>query len=63
MVGALKVALEQGPGAQVATVFPDSSKKYLSTDLCREEPPRDDDLSPHVELLDFEVVPRLGRRN
>ena len=60
LLGAIKVAREQGPHSVVATVFPDSNKKYLSTDLSRVEPPRDDYLSPEVELLGFDVVPRLG---
>jgi cysteine synthase len=40
----------------VVTVFPDSNKKYLSTDLCREEPVRNDHLSPRIELLGFAAV-------
>jgi len=55
-LGALKVAREQGPGAVVATVFADSNKKYLTTDLCREEPVLDGDLAPRVQLLTFRVV-------
>jgi cysteine synthase A len=60
MLGALELALEQGRGAVVATVFPDSNKKYLSTDLCGHEEQRDDYLTREVELLGFDVVPRLG---
>ncbi len=60
MIGALKVALDQGDGAVVATVFPDSNKKYLSTDLCSEEALEDDYLSGGTKLLGFDVVPRLG---
>ena len=60
MLGALELALEEGPGAVVATVFPDSNKKYLSTDLCGHELQRDDYLTGEVELLGFDVVPRLG---
>ena len=40
----------------VVTVFCDSNKKYLSTDLCGEEPVRDDYLSPGIELLGFRAV-------
>ena len=43
------------PGA-VITIFCDSNKKYLSTDLCREEPVRDDYLAPGIELLGFRAV-------
>jgi cysteine synthase A len=45
-----------GDDAVVATVFADSNKKYLSTDLLRDEPVRDDYLSPEVTLIHFEVV-------
>ena len=57
LLGALEVALAQGDDAVVATVFPDSNKKYLSTDLVREEPVRDEYVSPEVELLGWEVTP------
>ncbi len=40
----------------VVTVLPDSNKKYLSTDLCREEPVRADYWSPRIELESFEAV-------
>jgi cysteine synthase A len=37
----------------VVTIFCDSNKKYLSTDLMKEEPLREGYLSPEVELLDY----------
>ena len=37
-LGAVKVQDELGPDAEVVTVFPDDDKKYLSTDLLRDEP-------------------------
>jgi hypothetical protein len=43
----------------VATVFADSNKKYLSTDLLREEPARDGYLAPEVELKGFSSLPRV----
>jgi cysteine synthase A len=55
-IGALKVAREQGVDAVVATVFADSNKKYLSTDLCSDEEMKDHYLTRHVELTSFEVV-------
>jgi cysteine synthase A len=58
-VGALKVQNELGAKAVVATVFPDSSAKYLSTDLMREEPVRDGYLTPDVELTGFTTLHRL----
>ncbi len=45
--------------AVVATVFSDSNKKYLSTDLLREEPVKPEHLSPHVRLLGFRAVNRV----
>jgi cysteine synthase A len=47
-----------GTGVVVVTLFPDSNKKYLSTDLTREEPARDDHLSPAIELLSFRAISR-----
>lgn len=38
---------------QVVTIFCDSNKKYLSTDLMREEPVKQEYLTPEVELLDY----------
>jgi len=59
-LGALEVAREQGPDSVVVTVFPDSNKKYLSTDLFSDEPALDHYLTPKVEFLGFEVL--RGRR-
>ncbi len=56
IVAALRTAVATGPDSVVATVIPDSNKKYLSTDLCRQEPARDDYLTPHVEILGWRVV-------
>jgi cysteine synthase A len=48
-----------GPTATVVTVFADSNKKYLSTDLLRDEPVRDDYASPHVEVVGFRAYQRV----
>jgi len=48
-----------GDGAPVATVFPDSNKKYLSTDLLRDEPARRDYLSADVEFIGFTAIGRV----
>lgn len=58
-LGALKVQDEMGGDACVVTVFPDSNKKYLSTDLLQEEPVRDDFLSTGVELQHFRAFKRV----
>jgi cysteine synthase A len=58
-VAALEVQEELGPDAVVVTVFPDDNKKYLSTDLLREEPEKPDHLTPGVELLSFTAYKRV----
>ena len=45
--------------AVVVTVFPDDNKKYLSTDLMKEEPIRDEYLAPSVELKGLSALPRV----
>jgi cysteine synthase A len=55
-LGAVQLAERHDQECAVVTVFCDSNKKYLSTDLCREEPVRDDYLSPRVELVGFRAV-------
>jgi cysteine synthase A len=58
-LGALQVLDSMGEDAVVATVFPDDNKKYLSTDLMREEPVQDDYMSPGVELKSYRAFPRV----
>ncbi|MEP7116657.1 MAG: cysteine synthase family protein [Acidobacteriota bacterium] len=58
-IGALKVQNELGPDAVVVTIFCDSNKKYLSTDLLKEEPVRDGYLSPDVEITGFRALGRV----
>jgi cysteine synthase A len=43
----------------VATVFSDDNKKYLSTDLFNEEPVRDGDLGPEIELVAYRSINRV----
>lgn len=58
-LGALKVQNELGPDAVIVTVFPDDNKKYLSTDLLRDEPTRADFLSTKVNLLGYRAFKRV----
>jgi cysteine synthase A len=58
-LGALLVQDSLGPDAIVVTVFPDDNKKYLSTDLLRDEPVKDGFLSPAVRLLGFDAYKRV----
>ena len=59
LAGAIALQNRMGDDAVVVTVFPDSNKKYLTTDLVREEPVREEYLSPDVELLGFDALPRV----
>ncbi|HKP37679.1 MAG TPA: PLP-dependent cysteine synthase family protein [Pyrinomonadaceae bacterium] len=58
-IGALMVQNEMGDDAVVTTVFPDDNKKYLSTDLLRDEPVKHGYLAPEVELLGYEAFKRV----
>lgn len=59
LLGALQVQNALGADAVVATVFCDSNKKYLSTDLLRDEPVRDGYLSTDVEVVGFRALGRV----
>jgi cysteine synthase A len=58
-LGALKVQNEMGRDAVVVTVFADDNKKYLTTDLLRQEPVREDYLTREVELTGFHAFKRV----
>jgi len=61
VLGAIQLQNQMsGHPYQVVTVFCDSNKKYLSTDLMKEEPVREDHLTPEVELLDYDAIHRLA---
>jgi cysteine synthase len=59
LAGAIALQNRMGDDAVVVTVFPDSNKKYLTTDLVRQEPIRDGYMSPEVEFLGFTALPRV----
>jgi len=58
-IGALMAQNHLGDDAVVTTVFPDDNKKYLSTDLLREEPVKANYLAPEVDLLSYETLKRV----
>ena len=58
LVGALKVQAMIGGDAPVVTIFCDSNKKYLSTDLLRREPVRPEYETPHVEVVGYAAFSR-----
>jgi len=60
LLGALLAQERIGPEATAVTIFCDDNKKYLSTDLLRAEPVRPGYLTPDVELICFEALPRAN---
>jgi cysteine synthase len=59
LAAAIALQNRMGGDAVVATVFPDSNKKYLSTDLLRDEPLRDGYVAGDVQLTGFDVIQRV----
>jgi cysteine synthase A len=59
LLGAIQLQNQLGKEAVVVTILCDSNKKYLSTDLMKEEPVKDGYLSPDVELLDYRAINRM----
>jgi cysteine synthase A len=57
-LGAVMAQNRWGNDVVTVTVFPDSNKKYLSTDLVREEPVKESFLSTDVKLLGMEALGR-----
>jgi len=53
LLGAIKVQQGNKCEGAVITVFPDSNKKYLSTDLMREEPVKKGYLAPDIRLTGY----------
>jgi cysteine synthase A len=60
LLGALMLQEELGPDAVVATIFCDDNKKYLTTDLLREEPVKPGYLAPEIDVLGFDALPRMS---
>ena len=58
-LGALKTQEELGSEAVVVTIFPDDNKKYLSTDLLREEPVKNGFLAPDIKLTKVRAFKRV----
>ncbi|MDI9495856.1 MAG: cysteine synthase family protein [Bacillota bacterium] len=57
LIGVLKAQnILNNPNAVIVTVFPDDNKKYLSTDLMKEQKIKPDYISKDVELLGFIAV-------
>ncbi len=57
LIGAIEAARSIGVDAVVATVLPDSHKKYVSTDLFRDEPARPTHWTDRVALDGYRAIP------
>lgn len=58
-LAAVKVQGSLGDDAVVATVFADDNRKYLSTDLLRDEPVKSHYLSAGINLVGFRALSRV----
>ena len=58
-LGALKIQEELGHDAVVVTVFADDNKKYLSTDLMKDEPVKEGFLAPQIKLRRYGALKRV----
>lgn len=56
LIGALIAQEKLGVDATTVTIFADDNKKYLSTDLMREEPVKEGFYSSHVELISYRTI-------
>jgi cysteine synthase len=61
LLAAVKVQDSLGDDAVVTTVFADDNKKYLSTDLLRDEPVKPHYVAPAIKLIGFRALGRVCR--
>ncbi len=59
LAGAIKLQRETGCSRPVITIFPDNCKKYMGTDLSRDEPLKEGYLSGDVRLLSYRVLSKV----
>lgn len=59
LIGAINLQREMGPDARIVTILCDSNKKYLSTDLVREEPIKAGYVAPDIDFTDYRPISRL----
>lgn len=59
VIGAILVQDMLSPDCNVVTVIPDSNKKYLSTDLMKEERIKESYITPKLDFLDFSPIERI----
>jgi cysteine synthase A len=61
VIGAIKLKEQLGDDAVVVTLLCDSNKKYLSTDLIKDEPIKDDYISTDVTFTGYQPISRLNK--
>jgi cysteine synthase A len=61
VIGAIKLKEQLGDDAVVVTLLCDDNKKYLSTDLVKDEPIKDGYISTDLEFIDFLPIARLSK--
>ncbi len=61
LIGAIIAQNKLHSKATVATVFSDDNKKYLSTDLMKEEPVKEGFYSTDIELISFKSIDACGK--
>jgi cysteine synthase A len=60
VIGAIKLKEEMGETAVIVTLLCDSNKKYLSTDLIREEPVKEGYYSTDTHFTNYQPMARLN---
>lgn len=60
IAGAIKLHEQMGDNAVIVTFIADDNKKYLSTDLVREESVKDEYVAKDLEFEGFRTIPRLS---
>jgi cysteine synthase A len=60
VIGAIKIAEKMGSEATVVTLLCDSNKKYLSTDLVKEEPVMPQYYSSQTDFIGYQAIGRLN---
>lgn len=60
VIGAIKLKEELGDDAVVVTILSDSNKKYLSTDLVKEEPVKEGYISTDTQFVEYQSIRRLN---
>lgn len=61
VIGAIKLKEQLGDDAVVVTLLCDDNKKYLSTDLVKEEPVREGYISSDLEFTGYQPIARLEK--